>query len=190
MMAIRAYLANPWETALLVALAAAGLAAPPAFVAAAVLFCAAEIAAGLRGSSGPRWLPAAWPREVRPLTILYDATCGLCARSRRRLETWPTSSAMTFVPVASAEARALVSGRSEEELLGAMHVLEDGRVWSGADGWYRIMRLGPLWGAALAAVTPRALARPVYAFIARHRYRWFGSVCDDGACPVHPRPHH
>ena len=57
---IRAWLRNPWETAAVAALAAAGLVSPVALAAAGLLFAVLEIIAGLRGSEGPRW----WPSRV------------------------------------------------------------------------------------------------------------------------------
>ena len=33
---------------------------------------------------------------------------------------------------------------------------------------------------------PGWLAKPIYDWIARNRYRWFGKVCESGACRVHP----
>jgi predicted DCC family thiol-disulfide oxidoreductase YuxK len=47
------------------------------------------------------------------------------------------------------------------------------------------MTLAPVWLAAVAWITPRFLARPIYRLIARHRYRWFGRVCEGGSCSVH-----
>lgn len=122
------------------------------------------------------------------VTVLYDGECRLCAASKARLERWPTADRLRFVPVQSPDARTLAPGVSDEELRGAMHVLEDGKVWSGADGWYRLMRLAPLRLRWISWVVPRFVARPVYRWIARHRYRWFGKAdCTDGACAVHPR---
>ena len=182
-----AYLANPAQTALFAALVAAGLFRPEALLAAALFFSLAEIAAGIRRSPGPRWLPGAWPRDARPVTILYDATCRLCARSKARLERWKTAAAMRFVPLQSPEARALVPGLQEKEYFGAMHAVEDGRVYSAHEAWFRIMRLAPLGLAWAAWITPRFVARPLYAWVARRRYRWFGRVCEEGTCAVHPR---
>ena len=185
-MNLQAYLRNPWQTAAFAALAAAGAWSPVAFVAAAVVFCACEIEAGLRRREGPRWWPAAWPRGEGSLVILYDATCNLCTRSKAHLESWPTARVMRFVPIQSPEAKTLVPNLSEAELMGAMHVVEAGRVYSAEEGWFRIMRWGPLWTAALARLVPRWLARPVYARVARNRYRWFGRTCEGATCTVHP----
>jgi predicted DCC family thiol-disulfide oxidoreductase YuxK len=182
---IRAYLRNPGETALVSGLAIGGLFSPYALAAAAILFCVAEIVAGVRKLDGPRWWPAAWPATELRLTILYDGTCGLCVRSKATLERWPTARVMTFLPLQAPEARSRIPGMSDQEFLGAIHVLDGDRVHSGVDGWFRIVRIGPIWLAAIAGLTPRWLARPVYDWIARNRYRWFGRVCEKGSCAVH-----
>jgi len=181
------YLENRLETAILVALLAAGLMSPWATGAAALFFAACEIAAGLRRAPAPRWVPSAWPAVGTTMTVLYDSTCALCAGSKRRLESWRTASSLRFVAIQTPEAKALLPGIPEGQLLGAMHVIEDGRVTSGADGWFRIMRAAPLWMAWISWITPLFLARPVYRLIARNRYRWFGRVCEGGTCSIHPK---
>ena len=184
---IRPYLANPWQTGALAALLVVGRFTPWAFAAAAMFFAACEIEAGLRKREAPRWWPSEWPRGVPAVTVLYDGSCALCAASKRRLERWATASSIRFVPVQSPEAPALAPGLSDETLLGAMHVVEDGRLLSGADGWFRLMELGPLTIAWVAWITPLAIARPVYRWISRNRYRWFGRVCEDGTCSAHAK---
>jgi predicted DCC family thiol-disulfide oxidoreductase YuxK len=184
---IRPYLSNPGQSAALAVLLISGRWSPWAFVLAALLFASCEIEAGLRRRQGPRWIPSEWPREGAPLTILYDGTCALCVGSKKKLEAWKTAGSMRFVPIQSPDARALVPGIPEEQLFGAMHVLEEGRIYSGADGWYRIMRFAPLTVAWAAWVTPPAVARPVYGWIARNRYRWFGRVCEGGTCALHAK---
>jgi len=184
---IRAWLRNPWETAAVASLAGAGLVYRGALAAAAVAFALLEIAAGIRGAEGPRWWPSWWPRREGTLTILYDAACVLCTRSKDRLEAWRTAGAFRFLALQSPEARALVPDLDGKAYLGAMHVVEDGKVFSAQEGWFRIMRFAPLPLALGAALTPRGLARPFYGWVARNRYRWFGKVCEDGSCRVHPR---
>jgi predicted DCC family thiol-disulfide oxidoreductase YuxK len=187
---IRAWLRNPGETALVAALAVAGIRYPGALAAAGVLFAGLEIAAGIRKLEGPRWWPSLWPRAEGTLTVLYDGTCVLCARSKAKLETWKSAGSIRFLALQSPEARALVPGLDEEAYLGSMHVVENGQVHSAHDGWYRIMRLAPLPLALAATLTPRFLARPFYAWVARNRYRWFGKLCEGGSCRVHPKGPH
>lgn len=115
------------------------------------------------------------------MTIVYDGGCRLCVASKARLERWKRP--FTFVDLRSPEARALLPGMPEDALSGQMHVIEDGAVYSGAAGWKRILRRGPWWIAWLGRAAPLFLMKPVYAWIARHRYRWFGRVCDD-ACAL------
>lgn len=178
---------NPVQTAAVgaLALAAAVLRRPEPALGAAALLCAAEILAGLRGRPGPRWVPSRWPVDGPSLTILYDAHCRLCVASRTRLERWATADRLRFVPIQDPEARSLAPGKTAEDLQGEMHVVEDGRVYGGADGWFRILRLAPLELAWLRAA-PRFLAASAYRLIARNRYRWFGRIeCEEGSCEVH-----
>ncbi|MBI3854975.1 MAG: DUF393 domain-containing protein [Planctomycetes bacterium] len=184
---IRAWLRNPWETAAVALLAAGGAWSPWALAAAALLFAALEIVAGFRRSEGPRWWPSLWPRAGALLTILYDSTCVLCLGSKERLEKWPTAGSMRFLALQSEEARALLPGMDAKTYMGAMHVVEGGAVYSAHEGWFRIMRLAPLPLALGAELLPSGLAKPLYAWVARNRYRWFGKVCEGGACQVHPR---
>jgi predicted DCC family thiol-disulfide oxidoreductase YuxK len=124
---------------------------------------------------------------VVELTVLYDGECRLCAASKARVERWRKADRIRFVTIQSPEARKLAPQIPEDELRGAMHVLEEGKVWSGADGWFRMMRLAPWYQRWIAWVTPRFVARPLYRFIARHRYRWFGKVECADACAVPKR---
>lgn len=182
---IRAWLRNPGETAAVAALAVAGLRFPASLAAAGLLFAGLEIAAGLRKLEGPRWWPSLWPRTESTLTVLYDAHCVLCTRSKAKLEGWRTAGSIRFLELQSPEARALVPDLDEKAYMGAMHVVEGGKVYSAHEGWFRIMRLAPLPLALMAALTPTFIARPFYAWVARNRFRWFGRVCDGGSCQIH-----
>jgi predicted DCC family thiol-disulfide oxidoreductase YuxK len=182
---IRAWLRNPWETVAVAALAVTGVFFPAAVAAAAVLFSALEITAGLRKAEGPRWWPSLWPCDAAPVTVLYDGHCVLCTRSKAKLERWRTAPAMRFLPLESPEARALVPGMEEQRYQGAMHVVEEGKIYSAHEGWFRLMKLAPLPLGLLAGMMPAFLARPLYAWVARNRYRWFGKLCEAGTCRVH-----
>lgn len=178
-------LRNPLEALLVAALLGLGAVDVRFAAAGALLFVACEIAAGIRGRKGPRWLPALWPVGDVPLTVIYDGTCNLCRGSKERLERWKTADRFRFVMLQSPETKALLPGMSEEALAGQMHVLEGAQVYGGADGWYRLMRYAPLWSAWLAWVTPRFVARPLYRWIARNRFHWFGRAeCAEGSCAI------
>ncbi len=178
-------LRNPLETLAVAVLLALGPAHPAFAASGALLFALAEIAAGLRGRAGPRWCPSAWPVGGEALTVVYDGHCRLCVGSVDRLRRWRTADRLRFVPLQDSAARVLLPGKSDAELQGQMHVVDAGRVYAGAEGWFRLMRLAPLWTAWIAWVTPRFAARQVYARIARNRYRWFGRTCEEGTCALH-----
>ena len=96
---------------------------------------------------------------------------------------------MRFVAVQSSEARVLLPDLSTDSLMGQMHVIEEGQAYSGADGWHRMMKAGPLALAWLFWFTPKWVARPLYRWIALNRYRWFGKMgCENGVCAVHLTP--
>jgi predicted DCC family thiol-disulfide oxidoreductase YuxK len=182
---IQAWLRNPWETAAVAALAVAGAFFSYALAAAALLFAALEIVAGLRRLDGPRWWPSLWPNGGARVIVLYDSHCVLCSRSKAKLQKWRTAPWMRFLALASPEARALVPDMDERRYLGAMHVIEEGKIYSAHEGWFRLMKLAPLPLALLAGLTPNFVARPLYAAVARNRYRWFGKLCEGGSCQVH-----
>jgi predicted DCC family thiol-disulfide oxidoreductase YuxK len=63
-----------------------------------------------------------------------------------------------------------------------------GRVYSGADAWARIgmaLRGWKLLAWLLLVPGIHFLARHLYAWIARNRYRWNRELCDDGTCALH-----
>jgi predicted DCC family thiol-disulfide oxidoreductase YuxK len=119
-------------------------------------------------------------------TVVYDGHCRLCVGSVEKMRRWPQAERLTFLPLQDPAAKALLPGKSDAELQGQMHVVEDGTVSAGADGWFRLMRFAPRRLRWLAWITPRFVARPLYAWVARNRYRWFGRTCDEGSCAVHP----
>ena len=70
-----------------------------------------------------------------------------------------------------------------------------GRVWSGVDAWARIGGLLPGWNLfAWILLVPGIhwLAAKAYGWVARNRYRWNSSLCEDGTCSLHipgaPKP--
>ncbi|HLY72964.1 MAG TPA: DCC1-like thiol-disulfide oxidoreductase family protein, partial [Planctomycetota bacterium] len=145
------------------------------------------IVAGLRKAEGPRWWPSLWPRSGTRVAVLYDSHCVLCTRSKAKLEKWRTAPLMSFLPLDSPEARSLVPDLDEKRYQGAMHVVEEGKIHSAHEGWFRLMNLAPLPLALLAWMTPSFVARPLYAWVARNRYRWFGKLCEAGTCRAHVR---
>lgn len=74
--------------------------------------------------------------QVRRLTVLYDAQCGLCQRARAWLESQPAFVSLDFLPAGSPAARERYPRLEVAATLAALHVVaDDGRVWSGARAW-------------------------------------------------------
>ncbi len=72
----------------------------------------------------------------RRLTVLYDASCALCRRSRwwlmRQLQVVP----LEFVAAASTEARRRFPGLDPKETLSLLHVVDErGQVYRGEKAW-------------------------------------------------------
>jgi predicted DCC family thiol-disulfide oxidoreductase YuxK len=109
-------------------------------------------------------------------TLIYDGECAMCRASalwimRRALD----AGTLEILPCRSAPRRARFPQVTDEQCLTAMQlVLPDGRVLAGADAMPELLRRVPRWrwvAALFALPGMRALARVVYAWIARNRMR-------------------
>lgn len=127
------------------------------------------------------------PGHDRPV-LLFDGVCHLCHRSVQFVLRHERGSALLFAALQSDTGRALLRDLAlPADYLDSMLLCEDGRVYTGSDAALRVarhLRAPWSWGRALL-VLPRALRDPVYRWIARNRYRWFGR--DEAACLV-PAP--
>ena len=128
------------------------------------------------------------------LTVFYDADCGLCTRTRQLVESLDWLGKMRWVSNRSAEAAA--SGIPREALDHAVFVQDDRGQRAGFEAVQQMVARLPLtwfvaawviarrpWTAFLFAFLFSPLARPagdpVYDWIARHRYQFPGSTCDN-----------
>lgn len=131
-----------------------------------------------------------------PLTVIYDADCGVCGETVRRLRRWDHLGRFEFMPlrVAASCGRPRLEQLAAAGHLGdAVHVVDEatGRVVSG--GHAALAILDALPGGWLlrpwAALPPTAAAADlVYRVAARHRDRvaWLTGMRDDVSCPIGP----
>jgi len=106
------------------------------------------------------------------LTVLYDASCGLCIHSRAWLERQPKFAELEFVAAHSAKARELfpeLAGTGPDELVV---VDDEGGVYRGAYAW--LMCLYALveyreWSFRLAQPRLLPLARWAFAWVSTNR---------------------
>jgi len=130
---------------------------------------------------------------MESLTLLYDGCCRLCLRTVATLRRLRLRVRLVPVPLQEARPEQLPPGVSREELLAELHAVDaSGRLYRGADAVLRILRevRGLGWLAALGRLPLLAPAvDAAYRWLARHRYRLFGTVedCADGSCGLHGR---
>lgn len=132
-----------------------------------------------------RWLPArkASPRPV----VLFDGACGLCNHTARFLAEEDRDDVVGLAPLQSpAGSRLLRQCGISPEQRDTLVLVEWEHAWQRSEAVLRIARhLGGIWrlGWVLHWI-PRQWRDPVYNWVARNRYRWFG---DATACGL-PSP--
>jgi predicted DCC family thiol-disulfide oxidoreductase YuxK len=133
-------------------------------------------------------------KVVPELTVLYDGECGLCRASVARLRRMDPGGRIELVDLHAPDAPARFPPVDREEAMRWMQAVDRaGRVYSGADAWARIGLALPGWkliAGLLLAPGIHFVARHVYAWVARNRYRWNSEECVGGSCAAHTRQAH
>ncbi|MEV3873299.1 DUF393 domain-containing protein [Streptomyces sp. NPDC049906] len=116
--------------------------------------------------------PAPAP-AVRALTVLYDATCPLCAFLRGWLTRQPQLVRLDFVPAGSDEARRRFPALDHASTLVDITVVADGgQVYRGAHAWVVCLwALGEYRALAHRLATPQGARLAKGAVVAASRYR-------------------
>lgn len=115
------------------------------------------------------------------LTIVFDGTCGLCARTVRFFFARESKAQFFFIPIQSEAGRdvAARTGIDPDDPETFAVISEDGTVRTKSSGAFHAFGYcTPVWrfAGAVANVLPRALTDRVYDFIARRRLLWFGTA--------------
>ena len=121
--------------------------------------------------------------------LFYDGHCGLCHRAVKFvLKHDRSGSAFRFAPLQGETFESRVPPERRAGLPDSVVVLTaDGKLLTRSNAFVHIFqRLGGGWKtlAGVLAVIPRPLRDVVYIFIARIRYRVFGTR--DDLCPIVP----
>jgi predicted DCC family thiol-disulfide oxidoreductase YuxK len=108
-------------------------------------------------------------------TLIYDGECAFCRRSVGLLRKWDHYGRIRYVMLQDAVSLHRLPPIPREDLERAMHlVAPSGEIFSGADALRALLPVLK-WGRAAAAIfnvpgVP-ALARRIYAIVARNRHR-------------------
>jgi predicted DCC family thiol-disulfide oxidoreductase YuxK len=127
-----------------------------------------------------------------PYMLLYDGDCRICTAQARLLLRYDSEQRIALLPLASPVAQARYPQIRPEDAQRWMHIVgPDGRIWRGADAvrlTLLLLPLGRVLGALLYLPGAMRLARPLYDWFARNRYRFGGYTtarCDGESCAIH-----
>jgi predicted DCC family thiol-disulfide oxidoreductase YuxK len=112
--------------------------------------------------------------------LLYDGTCGLCARSVQFVLARDRRRTVRFGPLQGAFGRALVAAQPELNAVDSVVWYDGARAWVRRDAVLAVLRhLGGGWSvlAALGRLVPRALCDALYDAVARRRFTLAARAC-------------
>mgnify|MGYP006281757829 FL=1 len=114
--------------------------------------------------------------------ILFDGYCNLCSSSVIFVLKRERGDVFRYTSLQSDFAGRLLSDMGlDKDIPDSIVLVEEGEVYTRSTAALRIARkLKPLWSALYAfRVVPKFIRDPVYDWIARNRYKWFGkrSTC-------------
>lgn len=119
--------------------------------------------------------------EEAPL-ILFDGVCNFCNYWVQLALRKDKKHRLTFATLQGSTAQRIISQYGlSPHLMSSVIFIEDGRAYTQSTAVFRICRyLSGGWRLlSVFRFTPRFLRDPIYNWIARNRYRWFGrkEVC-------------
>jgi predicted DCC family thiol-disulfide oxidoreductase YuxK len=109
--------------------------------------------------------------------ILFDGVCNLCNGFVQFVIERDAAELFQFGSLQSEAARRVLAlHHAPDPLPDALVLVEGGRIYTGSSAALRVARrLTFPWPLAFALIAvPRPVRDGIYAFVARHRYRWFG----------------
>ena len=112
-----------------------------------------------------------------PPTILFDGVCNLCAWAVRFILERDPRNALRFASLQSDTGQRLLAEHGLQAVtMDSFVLIENGVAFTESTAALRVSRhLHRAWPLCYAGIIlPRVLRDPIYRFIARNRYRWFG----------------
>jgi predicted DCC family thiol-disulfide oxidoreductase YuxK len=116
--------------------------------------------------------------DTREPVVFYDGTCGLCHGFVQFMVRHDHAGTMRFAPLQGDTAAREIPAYLGSDLGSVIYRDGNGAVFSQSTAALRALaQLGGPWRlATLLLFVPHGLRDLVYRFVARHRYRWFGTV--------------
>lgn len=105
--------------------------------------------------------------------ILFDGICHFCNGAVQFIIKRDRRAYFQFASLQSSVAKSLLSNHPAKD---SIVLIEDGQYYTESTAVLHIARnLDGLWKlVSIFFVLPKALRDPLYRFLARHRYQWFG----------------
>jgi len=115
-------------------------------------------------------------RDGEPPILFFDGVCGLCNASVDALLAADRRARIRFAPIQGETAKRLLPPLPENPLEWTRLYLDERGLHQYSDAAIEVSRrVGGFYALAVVfRIVPRALRDPVYRWIARNRYRWFG----------------
>jgi predicted DCC family thiol-disulfide oxidoreductase YuxK len=109
--------------------------------------------------------------------LVFDGVCVLCSRWVHFILRHDRDACIRLAPMQSQAGRELLKthGLDPDDPLSVLYVV-DGRGYQDSEAILRVVAsFGGAWrGVTLLRVIPRFVRDPLYRWLARNRYRWFG----------------
>jgi predicted DCC family thiol-disulfide oxidoreductase YuxK len=134
-------------------------------------------------------LPSPWERPGTDV-VIYDGNCGICTAQVARLPWWDCQDKLSYLSLHDPRVGERYPDLTHEQLMQEMVIVDrhGGRHAGPYAFRYLTCRLRRLWWLAPVLYFPGAmlLARPLYRWVARNRYRCSRrKACADGTCGLH-----
>ena len=127
--------------------------------------------------------------RLAELTVLYDGACALCSAGAASVRRRDRHGRIELLDLHDPQVLTRFPQINHTEAMLLMQAVDkNGRVYSGVDAWARIGQALPGWNlVAWLLYVPgiHFIARAIYAWVARNRYRWNRKACADSSCSLH-----
>ena len=107
--------------------------------------------------------------------VLFDGVCNLCNASVQFILKYEKEPVFKFATLQDAKAQKLIKSHEPTSIADSVLLVQDGKLYQESTAALLIARrLNYFWILYYLIYLPLWVRNPIYRFIARNRYRWFG----------------